>query len=204
MAQYKKDQIKEIIDSAALEVFSQKGYLNTKITDISKNSGVSVGNIYRYYKGKEDIFYSVIPKDFFDLLKNKLTGKIAVWKDNHDSSSQSLISKELVSFIIDNRKLFLIIFGGCDGTIYENAKKEIIDILTDAFISNYLSKLNINLEENIDTIKLIYEKHFETISSAFIIADSEDKLRKMLQLINCYHVNGITSFISLNFEMEEN
>lgn len=195
MAQHKKDEIKEEIDSAALEVFSRKGFINTKIADISKKSGVSVGNIYRYYKSKEEIFYSLISMDFINLMKNKLTYKIGVWKHKNDLNSQLLLSRELVSFIIENRKLFSIVFGGCDGTIYENIQKEIIDLLTQAFIDGYGSSLNIDIQQNISIIKLIYQKHFEAISSAFSIADSDDELRKMLELMNRYHVDGITGFI---------
>ncbi len=197
MAQYKKDTVKEIIDNAALKVFFQKGYQDTKIIDISEISAVSVGNIYRYYKGKEDIFYSLISQDFFDSFQEKLTNKIVGWKGRNDRPNEHLSNNEqFTSFIIENRMLFVIIFSGCKGTRYENAKKELVDFLTDIYITNYGQNLNFNMKENLSIINLIYEKYIELISSILSNVTDHEELKTMLELANKYHLNGITSFIS--------
>lgn len=47
---------------AALECFQKKGYHNTSMEDIVKQSGVSKGGIYWYFKSKEDIFVYMIEK----------------------------------------------------------------------------------------------------------------------------------------------
>jgi AcrR family transcriptional regulator len=44
-----------IIDSA-LRVFADKGYHGATIADVVRESGLSVGAIYTYYKGKEELF----------------------------------------------------------------------------------------------------------------------------------------------------
>lgn len=197
MTQYKKDAVKENIDNAALKVFSQKGYQDTKIADISKIAAVSVGNIYRYYKGKEDIFYSLISQDFLDSYKKKLTGKIVGWKGRNDRPGEHLLNNEqFISFLIEYRTIFVILNSGCKGTRYENTKKELVDFLTDIYITNYGQNLDISINENISLIKLIYEKNIELISSLLKNVTDKEELRKMLELANQYHLNGITSFIS--------
>ena len=47
------------IKEAAINVFSEKGYKEAKITDIAKNAGVSVGTIYSSFKGKKELFDSI-------------------------------------------------------------------------------------------------------------------------------------------------
>lgn len=47
---------KDVIVKAALECFQKKGYRNTTMEDIVKQSGVSKGGIYWHFKSKEDIF----------------------------------------------------------------------------------------------------------------------------------------------------
>lgn len=49
----------QILD-AAIRLFDTRGYTNTKIADISEAAGISKGLIYRYFKSKKDILYSLI------------------------------------------------------------------------------------------------------------------------------------------------
>lgn len=46
----------EKICRAAEELFSQKGYYNTSITDIAKKAEVAPGTVYIYFKDKKSIF----------------------------------------------------------------------------------------------------------------------------------------------------
>src|SRR5882762_6478245 len=58
---------KRKIEAAALQVFVKQGFHGTSIRDIANASGVSIGNIYNYYKTKEDLY-----KDLKSKLGNKL------------------------------------------------------------------------------------------------------------------------------------
>jgi len=44
----------QILD-ATLSLFSRKGYFNTSVRDIARESGVSIGSIYHHFKDKEGI-----------------------------------------------------------------------------------------------------------------------------------------------------
>lgn len=52
---------KQIID-AAMELFDQNGYSNTKISDITKKAGISKGLAYHYFQSKEDIIIAVLDR----------------------------------------------------------------------------------------------------------------------------------------------
>ncbi|NVB38550.1 TetR/AcrR family transcriptional regulator [Pseudenhygromyxa sp. WMMC2535] len=45
---------------AALQIFGQAGYHDTKITDIASAAGVATGTLYNYFSSKEDIFLSIL------------------------------------------------------------------------------------------------------------------------------------------------
>lgn len=57
---------KQIME-AAEELFSQKGYTQTTIDDISKKSKYSRRTIYVYYKNKDDILHHIIEQGLIDL-----------------------------------------------------------------------------------------------------------------------------------------
>ena len=50
---------KRNIETIALQLFVKKGFHGTSIRDIAKASGVSIGNIYNYYKTKEDLYKAI-------------------------------------------------------------------------------------------------------------------------------------------------
>jgi AcrR family transcriptional regulator len=49
---------KRIIKSAAL-VFAEKGYAGTTISDVAGRAEIGKGTVYGYFRGKEDLFFSV-------------------------------------------------------------------------------------------------------------------------------------------------
>ncbi len=55
MASEKKLTLKE----SAREIFADKGYKATSISEIAKQARMAVGSFYKYYESKEDIFLDV-------------------------------------------------------------------------------------------------------------------------------------------------
>jgi AcrR family transcriptional regulator len=55
----KEDRPGEIV-TAALAVFSEKGFAAAKLDEIARRAGVSKGALYLYYETKEDIFHAVV------------------------------------------------------------------------------------------------------------------------------------------------
>ncbi|MFJ5763728.1 TetR/AcrR family transcriptional regulator [Lysinibacillus sp. NPDC093210] len=51
-----RDQRRDQLLKAALKVFSRRGMVATKISDIAKEANLSHGLVYHYFKSKEEIF----------------------------------------------------------------------------------------------------------------------------------------------------
>jgi AcrR family transcriptional regulator len=54
-----EDRPREIC-TAALDVFSEKGFAAAKLDEIARRAGVSKGTLYLYFKDKEDLFRAVV------------------------------------------------------------------------------------------------------------------------------------------------
>ena len=63
---------KENILETSIELFNQKGCMNTSTRHISDELGISVGNLYYYFKNKEDIIIAIY-EEFMTLLSSQLT-----------------------------------------------------------------------------------------------------------------------------------
>ena len=61
-----KEARRELILKSAEKVFSEKGFLNSTISDVAKETGVSDTTIYEYFSSKEELLFS-IPRDGIEL-----------------------------------------------------------------------------------------------------------------------------------------
>ena len=53
---------KERILEAALELFAEKGYLGTSMSDIANRLGITKGALYKHYTGKQEILDSIVER----------------------------------------------------------------------------------------------------------------------------------------------
>lgn len=67
-----EQEVRERIVSAALRVFGERGYHGSTIADVVRESGLSVGAIYTYFKGKDDLFLATC-----DLASGRGLGELA-------------------------------------------------------------------------------------------------------------------------------
>ncbi|HEX3792147.1 MAG TPA: TetR/AcrR family transcriptional regulator [Pseudonocardiaceae bacterium] len=65
---------RESLIAAARSVFEQHGYLDARLSDISKEAGVSVGSFYVYFASKEEIFAAVLEQVQDEMLHPRVSG----------------------------------------------------------------------------------------------------------------------------------
>lgn len=53
---------KLLVETAALALFKTQGFHGVGLRDIAKEGGVSLGNIYNYYEGKEELFNAILAR----------------------------------------------------------------------------------------------------------------------------------------------
>jgi AcrR family transcriptional regulator len=58
-----KDEVRNNILSAARSEFRKKGYLQASLRQIALEAGMTIGNIYHYYKNKEQLFDAIVQPD---------------------------------------------------------------------------------------------------------------------------------------------
>ena len=67
-----EQEVRERIVTAALRVFGERGYHGATIADVVRESGLSVGSIYTWFKGKDDLFLATC-----DLASGRGLGELA-------------------------------------------------------------------------------------------------------------------------------
>jgi AcrR family transcriptional regulator len=99
LPQISKTKRKEDIINSALKLFATKGYYATTIPDIAKSIGMSVGNMYNYFKSKE-----LLAKDIIVKISEHI-GSMIMEINNKDISTQDKI-KEIVKMYFELSKSY--------------------------------------------------------------------------------------------------
>jgi AcrR family transcriptional regulator len=136
--QYLKEDVRDAILGAAMKEFREKSFLEASMRSIAKTSGVTVGNIYRYFKNKDDLFNYIM-----DPVWNEVTKLIRIDFLSHDSDFQI---PEIVSAITDIYRKYAvelyILLNNSRGSKYENVKQGLVDLIYKRSCSELLPAIN--------------------------------------------------------------
>jgi AcrR family transcriptional regulator len=195
MAQYKKEETQNLIIQSAEKLFASKGYRNTTISDIAKAAGISVGNMYRYYKSKEQILDEILPEEFVKWMQEKLHNKILTGKSEsiiEQSEKKEYIEKseEFYKIIIANRLKLMILLQYSKETPYESFRKCIVENLVD-FVWKQFAQEEDQLQVKRDLLDILYDGYIQMILNIVSKKWDEKKMLKELKLLNDYHIIGL-------------
>ena len=140
--QYLKEEIRESIIEAATEEFFRKGYEKASMRAIAADAGMTVGNMYRYFRNKDELFTSVT---------GPVYEQIVYFIQHHEDNLPEDFEEHLEGFISQQtailsgfadrfRREMLILLEGSRGSPYENARGQ---------IQSYLAS---HMEEHIEEI----------------------------------------------------
>lgn len=141
-----KEEMRNRIYEAAIKEFSEKGFSQASMRDIAKDAGMTVGNLYRYFKDKEALFYSVISPAYNSLME--LVGEsIEMVKYRFDTSFFEFLSEQILKISKEHKIELLILFEGSGGTKYERVKEEMVLVVEDFLKGDFFRRLK---EENVE------------------------------------------------------
>lgn len=117
---------RERILDAAVNVFSRKGYHETKVDDIVEASDTSKGSVYFYFPGKQQIFLALVDK-FADVLQRRIIEAVADEQDGVQRVNLALeVCLETFAQYRGLAKIFLVQAVGL-GQVFEEKRLEIHD-----------------------------------------------------------------------------
>lgn len=116
----------EKIQQAALEEFSEKGFLGASLRQIVKNAGVTTGAFYGYFSSKEALFASIVEFHAAALMGRFMEAQTAfaelpeAEQPEHMGIESSQCVSWMVEYICAHRKPVKLLLCKAEGTSYEH------------------------------------------------------------------------------------
>lgn len=128
--QYLKDEVRDDILNAALEEFYLKGYKSSSMRNIAQNAGMTVGNLYRYFKNKDALFNELIEpvaQAIIALIDSH--EKHELFENGNLEALNSFLAKSLMHIHDNYPKELSVLLHGCQESSYATFKDNLIDSL---------------------------------------------------------------------------
>lgn len=187
-----KEEVKKRIYEAALKEFSGKGFQQSSMREIARNAGMTVGNLYRYFKDKEALFYYVI-SPAHDSLMELVEKSMNMVQDDFDDSFFEFLAEQILKICKEHKIELLILFEGSKGTKYESAKEEMVLLVEDFLNGNLMKRFkekSVEIEDKY-LLRVIAEGFVEGMAMIAKRFDSDEKLRKVAAQFLTFYFSGV-------------
>lgn len=187
--QYLKDEVRNSIVEEALKEFKELGYKGASIRGIAKKANTSVGNIYKYFKSKEDLYENLIGSVYYRIMD--YINQFHKVEINHKAEEifYGLMDK-IMEIFNDNSTEIAILFNKSNGSKYENCKSDFVDFITrivTEMMKYQLSLQGKRLKDNF-VIYLISHSLVESVSIILEeIQDGAEVRRLILNIIDIFY-----------------
>lgn len=104
--QHTKEEVRSRILEAAEQEFDEQGYAGASMRSIVRRAGTSLGNIYRYYPNKEELFLSIVTPVLDQCIDQ--TGTLFTV----DIKEVARNVEQMVDFVSEHSRIFRIIENG--------------------------------------------------------------------------------------------
>lgn len=191
--QYLKSEVRSSIVNEALKEFMEKGYEGASIRSIAKKSNTSVGNIYKYFHSKEDLYENLIGSVY-----HRLMDYINKFDKVELNEKAQIIFYELMEKIMEifneSSTEISILLNQSKGSRYENCKGVFIDFVTRITTEEMKYELSLKGKRLKDTF-VIYLLSYSTVESISIIVkerrDGAEVRRLILNIIDIFYTDII-------------
>lgn len=201
MPQIPKESVRnEIIDKALL-LFAKKGYDEASIADVAKAAGVSVGNVYRYFKGKEDILNEIITSSFIANIRNEIFTKLTAGKSDtirEQSQNKEYLdySEQFLKSIIENKLKFIVLIKCTRSEKCNLFRTEFFEFWIQIFLNHFVKEEK--KEALRPTITLLFKGLIGLYLDILSMDANEETYLRELKQVTKYHIFGLASIVENN------
>ncbi len=137
--QTRKDEVRERILEAALDLFSERGYRAASMPEIARAAGTAVGNLYRYFPSKEELLDAALPDRIVarieDLSLMKLRALAASGTRFRPGAEERASAAGQASGLLEYPRELRFLFKGAAGSPLEDFPSRLASKLAEAFRS---------------------------------------------------------------------
>jgi AcrR family transcriptional regulator len=212
MAQRPKEAMRRAILDAAAEELAELGFERATLASIAARGGTSIGNLYRYFESKDQLFHATIPPDLVRELGALIQNRVEALGTERDARGlgpthpYELAAGELFQFVLPHRAKILFLLDRAEGTPYASFAEEFVQRLTKlavAYAARTYPKAKLTAAKR-RTLVRVYRAFLTTMAAILREESTERALREATAQFSTYHLAGLRAFFEAAERASEN
>jgi AcrR family transcriptional regulator len=137
MVQIPKPHVREAFVAAAAQTFAELGFAATTMADVAERARSSVGNLYKYFGNKQQLFEAAVPPELVQELTLRTRARIRALgaaKDIRElgpGAHYHALAGDLLDYCLANRAAVVVVLARAEGTPFANFTAEFVEKLSE-------------------------------------------------------------------------
>lgn len=203
MAQRPKEHVRSAIVEAASRELAEVGWEAATIAAIAARAGVSVGNVYKYFAGKEALFAATVPdpvvRNLRQLFRERVRSLAGADPGRLDAGhAYHAAADALMTFSLANRREILFLLHHAADTKHASFRVSLERDLTAAAIA-WAARASPGLvlsPPERRALRRIYAAFVSTLAALLEAERSDAAVREAAELHVTYHLSGLRAFFA--------
>jgi AcrR family transcriptional regulator len=135
MPQVRKPEVRAAFVAAAARAFAELGFDATSMADVAARADSSVGNLYKYFSSKQQLFDAAVPPELVQELTRRTRARIRALgtaKDTrglHEGNEYQALAGELLDYCLANRDAVVVVLARAHGTPFSSFSEQFVQQL---------------------------------------------------------------------------
>lgn len=205
MVQRPKTEVRDAILHAAAEAFAEVGFERAALGDIVARAGTSIGNLYKYFRNKDELFVAFISKDFTAELTKRIRAQVEALRGEPDVFSLGedhpyrRAAEELFTFTLTHRERVVFLLLRAEGTEHERFATDVVRLLVELAIAHARATyptFEVTPAKK-RALTRIYRAFVQTLGAILVEERSERAVREALASQSAYHLTGLEALFRI-------
>ncbi len=199
MPQRPKREVRQAIIDAGASAFAEIGFERATLAGIARCAGTSVGNVYKYFASKEELFAAAIPAAFVKQLKQQIQRQVKALGDARDVLALApehpyhQATDELLRLSLAHRAQILFLLRHAEGTAHagfvDRLVRQLVGLARGYAEGAYPGAQLTRAERR--SLTRTYRAFIAHLAAILEQEKSEAAVREAVRLLSAYHLSGL-------------
>lgn len=199
MAQRPKEEMRRAILAAMAEELADVGFEKTTLLSVAARAGTSIGNLYKYFDDKQQLFEEAVPRAVASQLASLVRARVealGVERDVRgldDAHPYEVAAEELLRFALAHRAQVRFLLERASGTSYASFGDDLVDDLTKLalrYAARAYPSTKISASRRRALVR-IYRGFLASLASVLREESGDRALREATAHVTTYHLAGL-------------
>ena len=199
MPQTSKQHVRDGFVTAAAQSFAELGYEATTMAGVAERAGSSVGNLYKYFSGKQELLAAAIPAELAREMRERTRARIVALGTARDvgqlaqGARYHVLAGELLDYCFAHRAAVVVLLSRAQSTPYAGFADELVGQLVE-WALDYARAAYPALKASTElrfVLRRAYQDFVMSLAAALLDFSPEAQARAVIALLTAHHLGGL-------------